>query len=111
MYKHKVSAIQCSFEKQTSVLRLDENTKTSFNTLSVFALWPVVFWKYVFIQFKKVIFFKNVFLCFKKSYFNISMSKYVHKNVFSCTNLHTYAAVLCQRIHIYEYAYVAEAPG
>ena len=41
---------------------------------------------------------KTLFLYFEKSYFNISTPKYVQKNVFSCMNLHTYAAVLIYTI-------------
>ena len=48
-------------------------------SMGVFALWPVIFWKYVFILFKYVVFLKNMFSYFKKSYFNVSTSKYVHK--------------------------------
>ena len=40
-------------------------------SMSIFALWPVVFRKYIFILFKYFVFFKNVFLYFKKLYFNV----------------------------------------
>ena len=66
--------------------------------MSVFALWPVVFWKYVFGLVEYVVFFKNVFSYLKKSYLNVTMCKYEHKNEFSRKNLYTYAAVLIYTI-------------
>ena len=59
--------------------------------MSVFALQADIFYKYVFVLIEYDILFKNVFLYFMKMYFNVSMSKYVHKNVLSCKKLHTYA--------------------
>ena len=40
--------------------------------MSVFALWLVVFWKYVFVLLEYVVFFKNVFSYFRK--LNVSVS-------------------------------------
>ena len=59
------------------VLKINFNLQAS---MSVFALWPVISWKYVFVQFEYVTFFKNLFLYFNKWYFNVTMCKYVHKN-------------------------------
>ena len=42
--------------------------------MRVFALWPVVFWKYVFILLEYVVLKK---MYFRKSYVNVSTSKYV----------------------------------
>ena len=84
-------------------------------SMSVFSLWPVVFWKYIFVLFKYVVFLKSVFLCFKKLYLNVSTGKQVHKtslhflyifkknpkyaNIFIITNTFKYAFVCCQRIY------------
>ena len=49
--------------------------------MSVFALRPYIFYKYVFVFMKSVIFFKNIFSYFMNMYVNLSTSKYVHKNM------------------------------
>ena len=42
--------------------------------ISVFALRPSLFYKYLFILMKNVVFFNNIFLYFMKTYVNISTS-------------------------------------
>ena len=49
--------------------------------LSIFALWPVVFWKYVLKLFGYIAFFKNLFLYFKKSYFNLNKPLYSYLRI------------------------------
>ena len=45
-----------------------------------------------------VVLFSNIFLYFMEIHVNTSMCKYVYKNVLSCKNVHTYAAVLIYTI-------------
>ena len=59
--------------------------------MSVFSLWPVLFWKYAFALFEYIVFFKNVFSYFRKLYFKESTAKYVPKSVFHYKAMHKYA--------------------
>ena len=62
--------------------------------MSVFALRPYIFYKYVFEIMEYVVLFIKVFSYFMKTYDNKSTSKYVCKSLFYYTNLHTYANCL-----------------
>ena len=66
-------------------------TKNGRNpSMSVFALQADIFYEYVVVLMEYGVFKKSVFSKFCE---NISMCKYLYKNVLSCKNLHTYAAV------------------
>ena len=71
--------------------------------MDVFAFWPFVFRKYVFVLLEYGLFLKNVFSYFKKSYLNISMCKYVHKITLHPFYTYLKKSKICQRIHTYEY--------
>ena len=60
-------------------------------SMSVFALWPVIFYKNVLIFSKKLYFSKAYFSYFYKSYLSVSTTKYNYKMYFnfnpSCTSI------------------------
>ena len=55
--------------------------------MSVFALWPVVFYKNVFVFSNRPYFSKAYLSYFKKSYLNVLMLKYAYKNKYAYLDL------------------------